>query len=172
MSAEQWAPVVGYEGRYEVSDQGRVRSIDRVTSHGRRRRGQLLKQIPHMRGYLLVNLWRDNSARLWLVHRLVLAAFAGPAPEGAEGRHGVGGPADNRLSNLAWGTHSDNMRDQVAHGTHAHASKTHCSQGHAFDEANTYHYPDRVHRACRKCRARWVRNAAERRSRISEGASA
>jgi hypothetical protein len=156
---EQWRPVVGYEGSYEVSDFGNVRSLNRITDRGRQWRGRLMSPAPMgPSGYLIVTLWRDGSQRTHLVHRLVLSAFVGPAPEGAEGLHGIGGPADNRLSNLAWGTHSENQFDQVAHGTHGHASKTHCPQNHPYDDENTYVYPGRAHRGCRACRREHTRN--------------
>lgn len=149
---ERWLPVVGYEGRYEVSDLGRVRSLSRVRSHGRKWRGRVLQPWAMPRGYLVVNLWFDNKQQPSLVHRLVLSAFIGPAPEGTEGRHGDGNPANNNLTNLSWGTHSENQLDQVAHGTHVNASKEACPAGHPYTEANTYVYPGRPHRGCRTCR--------------------
>jgi hypothetical protein len=156
---ERWLPVVGYESAYQVSDQGNVRSVTRVTTNGRRRRGVDLKPIPlPPRGYLLVNLWWANRKRMLLIHRLVLTAFVGPQPIGMEALHGDGDTANNRLSNLRWGTHSENQHDQVAHGKHSNAAKNRCPAGHPYDEANTYVYPGRrAHRGCRACRSRHVR---------------
>lgn len=108
-------------------------------------------------GYLIVTLWRDGRQRTRLVHRLVLTAFVGPPPEGQEALHANNDRADNRLENLSWGTHSENMLDQVEHGTHYRASRTRCAQGHPYDAENTYHYPGRKHRACRRCRAEYMR---------------
>lgn len=155
---ERWLAVPGYEGRYEVSDLGNVRSLDRIRSHGRRWRGRTLKPYPMPRGYLMVNLWLDNTQRIWLVHRLVLLVFVGPAPEGMEGLHRDGDNTNNNLSNLRWGTHSENQLDQVAHGTHVNASKDACPSGHEYTEANTYIYPGRPHRGCRTCRRAHARN--------------
>lgn len=157
--AENWLPVVGYEDAYEVSDLGRVRSIPRMTSNGRWRRGVTLKPIPlPPRGYLLVNLWWANQKRMCLIHRLVLTAFVGPQPVGMEALHGDGDPANNSITNLRWGTHSENQHDQVAHGTHANASKDRCPSGHPYDEANTYVYPGRrAHRGCLVCIRRHAR---------------
>lgn len=154
---ERWLPIAGYEGRYEVSDLGRVRSLDRVRSHGKRWRGRVLKPVPMPRGYLLVNLWFDNSQRMRLIHRLVLTAFDGPAPDGTEGRHLDGDPTNNTIDNLVWGTHSENQLDQVLHGTHVNASKDACPSGHAYTEANTYVYPGKPHRGCRECRREHAR---------------
>jgi hypothetical protein len=149
---ETWKPIPGYEGAYEVSDLGRVRSLARVTDRGRRWQGRLLTPCPLQNGYLIVTLWRDGRQRSPLVHRLVLLAFVGEGPEGTEVRHADGSRTNNALSNLSWGTHSENQCDQVEHGTHINASKSHCPSGHPYDAANTYIYPGRAHRGCRACR--------------------
>lgn len=116
--AEVWKPVVGYEGYYEVSDLGRVRSVDRITTHGHRRRGKLLRLVPYVDGRLRVNLSIGGRAKLHFVSRLVLDAFVGPQPN----RHARHFPdrdvTNNRLCNLRWGTHSENMQDKTVHGTH------------------------------------------------------
>lgn len=149
---ERWIAVDGYEDAYEVSDLGRVRSLNRLTRHGHKRRGRVLRPIRHERGYLLVNLWRDNASRMHLVHRLVLSAFVGHAPTGAEARHLDGDAGNAALVNLSWGTHSDNEFDKVEHRTHRNASKTRCPAGHPYDKANTYVHPGKPHRSCRTCR--------------------
>lgn len=161
---ERWRAVRGYEGSYEVSDLGRVRSLDRVTDRGRRWRGRFMTGSPMANDYLLVTLWRDGTQRSHLVHRLVLSAFTGPAPEGAEALHGDGNPANNALANLTWGTHSENQAGQVSHGTHANAAKTHCPAGHTYDETNTYVYPGRSKRGCRACRREHMRNYHQRKA--------
>ena len=152
MANEEWRPIPGYEGAYEVSSFGRVRSLDRVTDRGRRWKGRMMTPAALRNGYLVVTLWRDGAQRTPLVHRLVLTAFVGDPLEGHEALHRNGVRDDNRLDNLAWGTHSDNQYDQIAHGTHPKASLTHCPSGHPYDEANTYVYPGRPHRGCRICR--------------------
>lgn len=109
---EEWRPVVGYEGQYEVSSIGRVRSLDRKAKirGGAYRvvKGQALKPQKHSAGYRTVNLGRRNQK---LIHELVAAAFIGPKPEGSEIRHLNGDPTDNAVNNLAYGTRSENMRD-------------------------------------------------------------
>jgi hypothetical protein len=116
MENERWLPIRGHE-HYEVSDAGRVRSKDRRV-HNYIKRGKVLKPSPRKKGErvvcYVVNLGRDNMRR---VHRLVLEAFVGPAPEGDEGCHNDGNPANNALSNLRWDSHPANMADQIAHGT-------------------------------------------------------
>lgn len=161
MSAvEAWRAVPGYEGTYEVSDLGRVRSLDRIKRDGRRWHGRMMRLIPHERGYLTVKLCRDNTCRMWFVHRLVLMAFVGEAPAGSEARHLDGDSSNAALANLAWGTHSENMLDQVRHGRHGNSSKTRCPYGHSYDDANTYTTPGRQ-RVCLACRrVRKARKAA------------
>ena len=147
---EQWKPVPDYEGIYEVSDQGNVRSLDRIDAAGNRRLGRARKPVTKPSGYLKVDLSRDAVERGYFVHRLVLTAFVGPAPDGMETRHGDGDPTNNALSNLSWGTHAANISDQVTHGTHREARKIECLRGHAYDDENTLLRPD-GRRTCRVC---------------------
>lgn len=157
---ERWLPIPEYEGAYEVSDLGRVRALDRITDRGRKWGGQMMTASTMPSGYQVVTLWRDGKQKTALVHRLVLFAFVGPAAEGMEGLHKRGNPANNALSNLRWGTHSENQIDQVSHGTHVNASKDLCPSGHAYDAENTYIYPGRPHRGCKECRRSASRNRA------------
>lgn len=159
---EKWLPVPGYEGIYEVSDLGRVRSLDRLDSLGRLRPGLELRPRVDRGGYLLIHAG-GKPRRTLRVHRLVLLAFVGPPPEGAdEALHGDGDPSNNALPNLRWGTRAENAADCLLHGTHHAASKTHCPSGHPYDDDNTYFYPRTNHRECRACkrahnRARYAR---------------
>ena len=113
---EEWRPVV--EGEFEVSNLGRVRSLDRVIKRGDNRmtlKGRIRKLSRNRHGYMVVKFY-DRGPVLY-VHHLVLTAFDGPRPAGMTHiRHLNGNPADNRLTNLAYGTPSENGRDMVAHG--------------------------------------------------------
>lgn len=117
LPGERWLPVVGYEGFYEVSDLGRVRSLRRNTATGLRGGGMLTPAFSDdVR--LVVTLWREGRSRTRLVHRLVLEAFAPPCPPGETALHGPGGRLDNRLTNLSWGTpKKNNGPDKVRDGT-------------------------------------------------------
>lgn len=160
---EEWRPIPGYEGLYEVSDRGRVRSLDRtIQRNGRshRIRGVVLAQSSTGPGYRHVSLRSGGRAFTQLVHRAVLLAFVGPCPTGMESRHLDGEPDNNVPSNLAWGTHSENNRDRVRHGTHHHAIKTHCIHNHLLKDA--YITPTGG-RSCRTCRRIWARAADARR---------
>lgn len=104
---EQWAAVPGYEGAYEVSDLGRVRSLDRVIQRvdgrpGRKYRGRILSPWTNPQGQSFVNLSADGRQRLFSVPELVLTAFVGPKFMGSKLRYGSGGSDDHRLINLRW----------------------------------------------------------------------
>lgn len=152
---ENWLPVAGMEGFYEVSNLGRVRSVDRVVIGARgaphRLSGRMLKQRLSTRGYVIVMMSKDGAYQNRLVHRLVLGAFVGEAQDGQECCHLNGVRTDNRLENLRWDTHSGNSQDQVAHGTHRNIRKTHCDRGHEFTPENTYIRPG-GQRLCRSCK--------------------
>lgn len=119
---ERWLPIEGTEGSYEVSDQGRVRSVNRVVIRSDGRRcfypGKVLRPAAGHAGHLGVALSVNGRPKTRLIHQLVLEAFAGPRPAGKHGRHGPGGVADNRWpENLCWGTPVENMADKERDGT-------------------------------------------------------
>jgi hypothetical protein len=119
---ERWRAVVGYEGSYEVSDRGRVRSLDRVVmrSNGASLhiQGRLRRLTVGARGYPTISCCRKGrKMRLRQVHEMVLAAFVGPCPAGSETRHLDGNKLNNRLSNLQYGTRQENEADRILHGT-------------------------------------------------------
>ena len=153
---EEWRPVVGYEDRYEVSSLGNVRSrayslVDaRGTVHEKSPRMRKLHRRPsgHMQVMLTDGERRYNAH----VHRLMMAAFVGPCPEGMEVCHNNGVASDNRLENLRYGTRSDNVQDTLRHGNHRKVNTTHCPRGHEYDDANTYTNPA-GRRCCRACRS-------------------
>jgi len=151
---ERWLSVPGYEGKYEVSDHGRVRSLDRLDSRGRRRTGALLVGRPQHHGHLVVALYSEGSRRDFSVHHLVLTAFVGPRPNGMEACHWNDDSSDNRLANLRWDTRSANTRDSVRNGTHHMAVRTHCPKGHAYTPENTYVKPGGS-RCCNECRRQY-----------------
>jgi hypothetical protein len=117
---EQWKPVVGYEGVYEVSDLGRVRSLDRWVrvGSGRRRTGvRYFTPSPTGKNKKYKRVLLRNPDKNRPVHQLVLEAFVGPRPKDCEVRHLDGNPSNNRLDNLDWGTKAENEADKIKHGT-------------------------------------------------------
>ncbi|QZT61281.1 NUMOD4 motif-containing HNH endonuclease [Mycolicibacterium austroafricanum] len=165
---EEWRPVVDWEDCYEVSNQGRVRSLDRWvanrSSTGRSlMKGRVLAGSIDKIGRPYVRLSRQQVAHRKTVSRLVLEAFVGPCPEGMEGCHNDGNPANNWIGNLRWDTRTNNIYDAVRHGTHQQASKTHCKQGHEYTPENTSYRRGGRGRICKECvrirtRDHWRKN--------------
>lgn len=130
---EEWRPIPDWEGFYEASSWGRIRGLDRlVQCPGKRpylRRGRILAQWPDQDGYLITALCKGG------LHQ------------------------DNRPVNLYHGTRSQNIYDQVRHGTHRNSRKRWCgSCGGKYDTVNT-----RGERVCRSCAARNARAYRARR---------
>lgn len=113
---EVWKDIPGYEGRYQVSDIGRARSLTRMVrcADGMRMlTGRILKPIIDPAGYPYVSLGRKNPYRM---HTLVLLAFVGKPHKGHVACHKNGNKRDNRPINLRWGTVQENNRDMVVQG--------------------------------------------------------
>ena len=92
---EIWCPIKGYEGLYEVSDQGRVKSL----KFGKER---IMKNIRNKDGYLSVGLRKNREQKLYLVHRLVAQTFI-PNPDNLpEVNHKDEDKINNKVSNLEW----------------------------------------------------------------------
>lgn len=152
---EHWIPVIGYEGCYEVSRTGEVRSLTRSVSCGKgvgQILGCVLKPWPSgPNGYPTVKLSKNGIKKTHLVHQLMLTSFVGPRPPGMESCHQNDVSTDNRIENLRWDTHSQNMVDVVKNGNHAHANKTRCDNGHDFTAENTI-ITTKGRRNCRTCK--------------------
>jgi hypothetical protein len=120
-----WRDVPGWEGLYQVSDAGNVRSLDRtirvLDAHGnmgsRRYKGRMLRPGSMPKGYKGVVLSSPATGQRFLcVHWLVCAAFHGPRPSGLQVRHLDGDPANNAARNLCYGTPLENAADTIRHG--------------------------------------------------------
>jgi len=123
LSLEEWRPVVGWEGIYQVSNFGHVRSLDKPVLF-KQRYGQSQETVlrtrifpgkvltPHRVGrggrYLWVSLWQQQKATRRPVHQLVLEAFVGPKPLGYVTNHKDGNPGNNHVENLEWCTVTHN----------------------------------------------------------------
>lgn len=128
--AEAWRPI-GDGKRYQVSNMGRVKSMERCchspsTKNGFRRVSERILKTPLSDGYPTVTLsglgWPDAGQkrpdqRVQTVHRLVASAFIGLCPAGQQVRHLDGNPLNNALDNLAYGSPAQNVRDAQQHGT-------------------------------------------------------
>ncbi|QDF19815.1 HNH endonuclease [Mycobacterium phage LilSpotty] len=162
---------------YQASNDGRVRTLDRMEPQGARGMcflpGRELSLFP-IDGYLTF----DIKKRKVKVHRFVCEVFNGPPPSPThEVRHLNGDPRDNRPENLAWGTAKENATDRVRHGRQYRGGKagrrvssdsTHCRKGHEYNAANTAYAPD----GWRRCRACAADETRRRRARMRERAKA
>jgi hypothetical protein len=150
---ENWKPIAGFEGAYEVSDLGNVRSLPRVTTHGRTWKGRVLKPGLNKDGHLRVVLAAGPTKRQVFVHALVLETFVGPRPTKAhDGCHSNGIAGDNRVENLRWDTKRNNRLDDVKHGKNVQANRTHCPRGHELADWNNHTwYALRGRRTCKSC---------------------
>ena len=163
MSDVEWRIVPGFE-IYEASSAGELRRT-RTLQYGPQIR-KILRQTKHHSGYLMVSLRRDGRQVSVLVHRAIALAFHGVPDKGAQARHIDGDKANNLPGNLRWGTASENTLDQVRHGTHHLARRTHCPKGHPLEGGNVIH--EKAGRKCRACKNQQQKAAADRRRAASK----
>jgi HNH endonuclease/NUMOD4 motif len=137
---EIWRPVAGHAG-YEISSDGRVRSVDRVITSMRkggpvqaRLNGRVLAVSTANSGYLIAMIGRARP----YIHSLVLEAFVGPRPPGHQAAHGNGDRRDNRVGNLRWATRAENEADKANHGTRLTGART--SNGRKTPLRRNQHY--------------------------------
>lgn len=140
---EQWRDIPGFEGRYQVSDLGRVKSLPFMQRYllrnGReasRRTGErIVAQQLINSGYPIVHLHLDNKRTAVTVHSLVAQVFLAGAP-GETVNHKNGVKTDNRASNLEWATYSDNHLHAVATGLRPDAIPVIAPSGRRFPSIN------------------------------------
>ena len=113
MKNEEWRDVAGYEGLYQVSNQGRVKSLERKDCLGRTVKERILKSRTNRYGYMEVNLCADGKRKMLKVHRLVCQAFHDNPDNKPEVNHVNEDKTDNRACNLEWSTRRENNN----HGT-------------------------------------------------------
>ena len=104
---ERWRDIEDFEGLYQVSDLGRVRSVRRTVPRERygiwRWEGRLMRQrTGDESGHLAVCLWKGGVKQSLLVNQIVLTTFVCPRPEGSVCLHGLKGISDNSVENLRW----------------------------------------------------------------------
>ena len=133
---EQWKDIIiekngiiyDYSGIYQVSNLGRVRSLDRVTSRGHRLKGRILKTNLTKEGYLLVHLSEDGEKQAFSVHRLVATMFVenDDNVNKTQVNHKNETKTDNRAENIEWVTPKENMN----YGTRPQRIAKKCSENH------------------------------------------
>lgn len=123
MEKEIWKDIPGYEGKYQASNLGNIRSVDRPlvcsaqkhAEYTRMMKGRILRAARFCKGgHLSVVLGHGKNGSP--VHQLIALTFLGPCPEGMEVLHGNGNPTDNRINNLRYGTRTENILDVLRQG--------------------------------------------------------
>lgn len=119
-----WKDILGYEGLYQVSDSGEVRSLDRFCTGSRFRwlKGKTLKQTKTTTGYNKVELCKDGKAVSKRVHRLVATAFIDNPDDLPCINHIDNNPSNNNVSNLEWCTQRENVIHAVCIGARGKTS--------------------------------------------------
>ena len=111
---ERWLPIVGYEKYYEVSNVGRVRSLDRTVNHcnnsTRFIKGKIVKNSIGWKLYYYVRITVDYKCKAFYVHRLMAIHFLKPVLDKNEINHKNGIKTDNRLNNIEWCNHQENCQ--------------------------------------------------------------
>ncbi len=111
---EIWKPIVGYESLYEVSNMGRIKSLQRFNKlyrgGGYWREEKILMPILFKRGYVYINLHKDNISKTIKIHRIVAAAFIANTENKYSVNHKNGIKSDNRIENLEWATYSEQQK--------------------------------------------------------------
>lgn len=106
MQEETWKPVVGYEGLYECSSHGRVRSVG--GNKGQHRKPHILHQQKNHKGYMMVKLSKNDVKKDFSVHRIIASAFLENPENKPQVHHKDGVRNNNIVSNLEWVTASEN----------------------------------------------------------------
>lgn len=107
---EEWRDIEGYEGKYMVSNMGKVKSLD----YHRTGKEKILRPGKDRYGYLYVILWKNNKQKIFLVHRLVAYAFIDNPENKKQIDHINTIRYDNRVDNLHWVTHKENMNNPIS----------------------------------------------------------
>lgn len=119
---EKWKDIPNYEGFYQASNQGNVRSLDRIVKQSKRTKGKQLKRGRVLRpaisrlGYVICALSRDNKLRSFPVHRLVAFCWLDNPNNWNEVNHKDGNKQNNNAENLEWSTRALNLRHAIDTG--------------------------------------------------------
>jgi len=121
---EEWRDVPGWEGLYQVSSLGRIQSLARKVIRKPASGAMSIKRLPgavltpsiNDRGYFVVTLSRRGISKTHTLHVLIAFVFIGPRPPGLEVLHGDDDKANNRVTNLRYGTKRMNYEDSVKNG--------------------------------------------------------
>lgn len=110
MTDEIWKDITGYEGSYQVSNHGRVRSLDRDVSKIKKRKGQIMKLVVHTGGYQVVWLAMKGTKKKFFIHRLVATEFLQREDHHEQVNHKDKNRLHNHVRNLEWCTWEENYK--------------------------------------------------------------
>lgn len=117
---EIWKDIQGYEGYYQVSNTGRVRSLDRIDSRGYKRKGKILVPLVDKFGYCSVHLLKKSKAKTAKIHRLVAVSFLENPLNYKEINHKDENKLNNSVDNLEWCDRKYNMNyGKMSHDYHS-----------------------------------------------------
>ena len=126
---EVWKDIPNFQGAYQASSSGKIRSLDRYVGHNyggmRMLTGRALSLSTLPGGYKIVSLRANGTTHRCRVSRLVLSAFCGLPSEGMAACHNDNNPSNNSASNLRWDTYAGNERDKVLAGTSNAGERNH-----------------------------------------------
>jgi hypothetical protein len=122
---EVWKDIEKYKGLYQVSNKGRVRSLDRVDPLGRMRKGKIMAPQPNRLGYYMIRLSKNGVRGSIAVHRLVATAFIPNPDDKKEVNHKDGIKSHNYDSNLEWVTRSENITHAYNNGLATQSNRRH-----------------------------------------------
>lgn len=127
MSVDTWRDIPGFLGAYEINREGVIRSKPRHISRGKMgvyfRKGRIMHATPARCGYLQTHLRLNGKPCHQLVHRMIALAFIQNPENKLHVAHNDGNPRNNKISNLRWATHAENMADMFIHKTHSSFKK-------------------------------------------------
>jgi len=119
IEVEYWKDIKGYKGLYQVSNLGRIKSLERITKYQnskRRVKEKIKGTFTGKKGYERVELSKNGQNRKYNVHTLVAKAFLNKKSEKSEVNHINGVKTDNRVENLEWCTHTENIQHMIKCG--------------------------------------------------------
>lgn len=131
VTTEEWKDIPGFEGMYQASSLGRIRSLDRYVGHNyggkKMLTGRVMRLSTLLGGYKIVNLRDGEKTHRSRVARLVLSAFVGLPAKNMAACHADNTPSNNRIDNLRWDTYAGNEGDKVLAGTSNRGERNWCS---------------------------------------------